>query len=472
MTAPAEADGQADRAARVALTWLTEPGNRAVWTLVEQSGAPAVLDRLLSGDIPDHRLRATVAARATAGDARRIAEIALRRADRLGARLVVPSDEEWPARVTDLATLEMDTGGRINQDTRPPLCFWVRGAWPLAETLDRSVGIVGARAATSYGIHVTTDLAYSISRDGWTVLSGGAFGIDAAAHRGALAAGGRTVAVLACGVDRPYPVGNSALFERIADTGLLVSEWPIGAEPLRHRFLIRNRVIAAVTAGTVVVEAAARSGATQTMGRVLALNRPAMVVPGPVTSAMSVGCHEILRGNPYARVVTSAGEVLEEVGRIGEYLTEPPRGREHRRDRLDEESALVLEALPRTGSSTPEQLAAEARLSLRTVLRRLSLLEVAGLVVRSADGVSLARKLAPDPASPAAPASGPTSPAASGPASPAGPASGATSPAVPGPASPAGPVPGRGARSAKDPAAGSVSDLGPPDPGVNRHDAD
>ncbi|GIF36201.1 DNA-processing protein DprA [Actinoplanes xinjiangensis] len=382
--------GPEDRAARVALTWLAEPGNRAVWALVEQAGAPATLDRLLSGDIPDARLRSAVSARAAAGDARRMAEIAMRRADRLGARLVVPADEEWPRRVADLATLELDTGGRINNDTRPPLCFWVRGAWPLGETLERSVAIIGARAATDYGIHVTGELASAISQDGWTVLSGGAFGIDAAAHRGALTAGGRTVAVLACGIDRPYPVGHTALFDRIADSGLLISEWPVGAEPLRHRFLIRNRVIAAATAGTVVVEAAARSGAAQTMSRVLALNRPAMVVPGPVTSAMSVGCHEILRNNPYARVVTNAAEVLEEIGRIGEYFAEIPRGPQRRHDHLDEEAALVLEALPRSGTSTPEQLAAEARLDLRTVLRRLSLLEIAGLVVRTADGVSLA----------------------------------------------------------------------------------
>jgi DNA processing protein len=388
-TGPRQPGSPEDRAARVALTWLAEPGNRAVWTLVEQAGAPATLDRLLSGDVPDARLRSAVSARAAAGDARRMAEIAMRRADRLGARLVVPSDEEWPRRVADLATLELDAGGRINNDTRPPLCFWVRGAWPLGETLERSVAIVGARAATEYGIHVTGELASSISQDGWTVLSGGAFGIDAAAHRGAIAGGGRTVAVLACGIDRPYPVGHTALFDRIADSGLLISEWPVGAEPLRHRFLIRNRVIAAATAGTVVVEAAARSGATQTMSRVLALNRPAMVVPGPVTSAMSVGCHEILRNNPYARVVTCAAEVLEEIGRIGEYFAEIPRGPLRRHDQLDEETALVLEALPRSGTSTPERLAAEARLNLRTVLRHLSLLEIAGLVVRTGDGVAL-----------------------------------------------------------------------------------
>jgi DNA processing protein len=385
-------DPEEDRAARVALTWLAEPGNRSVWSMVQLHGAPATLDRVLRGDIPDAVLRAAVIARTAAGDARRLADAALRLADRLGARVVVPADPEWPTTVDALATLEMDTGGRINRDVRPPLCIWTRGAWALNEALDHSVAVVGARAATSYGVHVTTDLAFGLAERGWTVVSGGAFGIDAAAHRATLAAGGLTVAVLACGVDRPYPVGNSAMFERVAETGLLISEWPPGAEPLRHRFLIRNRVIAAATVGTVVVEAAARSGAGQTMGRVIALGRTAMIVPGPVTSAMSVGCHELLREYPPARLVAGLPHVLEEISPIGQNLAEPPRGPEHRRDSLDEESALVLEAVPRRGTAGPEQLAAKAGLSLRTVLRRLSLLEIAGLVIRRDGGVALAPK--------------------------------------------------------------------------------
>jgi DNA processing protein len=197
--------------------------------------------------------------------------------------------------------------------------------------------------------------------------------------------------VLACGVDRPYPVGNSTMFERIAEQGILMSEWPPGSEPQRHRFLIRNRVIAAATAGTVVVEAAARSGASQTMNRVLALNRRAMVVPGPVTSAMSVGCHELLRNHPDATLVTEVAHVLEAVGRIGEYWAEPVRGPARRRDELDEESALLLEAVPRRGTIPPEELAARAGLTIRTVLRRLSLLELAGLIERREGGVALVK---------------------------------------------------------------------------------
>ena len=385
------ADREEEVAARVALTWLAEPGNRAIWTMVQQIGAPATLDVLLAGQARDASLRTGVASRTANGDARRLAEAAVRRAERLGARIVIPSDDEWPAGVDALATLEPNTPGRVNRDVRPPLCVWVQGAWPLRETLERSVAVVGARAATGYGTHVATDLAYGLAEHDWTVVSGGAFGIDAQAHRAALTAGGRTVAVLACGLDRPYPVGNAAMFEQIAESGLLMSEWPPGSDPLRHRFLIRNRVIAAAAAGTVLVEAAARSGAMQTMSRTVALNRRAMVVPGPVTSAMSVGCHELLRRYPETTVVTGLPHVLEEVGKIGEYVAAPPRGRDHARDHLDEESALVLEAVPLRGTTDPEQLAAKAGLGVRTVLRRLSLLEMAGLVERRRGGIALVR---------------------------------------------------------------------------------
>jgi DNA processing protein len=386
------AGNDADRAARVVLTWLAEPGNRIVWSMVQSHGAVATVERLTRGDIPDAPLRAAVLSKLSGLDPGQLADATLRRAERLGARIVVPSDDEWPDRVEALATLELDSPGMVNRHVRPPLCIWVRGRWPLKETLARSVAVVGARAATAYGSQVTADIAYGMAERDWTVVSGGAVGIDAAAHRATLAAGGRTVAVLACGVDRPYPAANAALFEQIAETGLLISEWPPGSEPHKYRFLIRNRVIAAATMGTVLVEAAARSGATQTMNRVLALNRPGMVVPGPVTSAMSVGCHELLRENPGATLVTGVEHVLETVGRVGEYLPATPRGPAQRHDDLDEESARVLEAVPARGTALPEELAARSGLALRTVLRRLSLLELAGLVERRDGGVALVRR--------------------------------------------------------------------------------
>jgi DNA processing protein len=181
------------------------------------------------------------------------------------------------------------------------------------------------------------------------------------------------------------------MFERIADAGLLVSEWPPGADPLRHRFLVRNRVIAALTAGTVVVEAAARSGATQTLGRALALGRRAMVVPGPVTSALSVGCHELLRSHVEVRAVANLGHVLEEVGRIGVDLAPLPQGRQHPRDDLDEDSARLLEVVPARRPASAEALAARAGLDLRTVLRRLSLLDSLGMVNRRDGGYVISR---------------------------------------------------------------------------------
>ncbi|MEU8410052.1 DNA-processing protein DprA [Micromonospora sp. NPDC048842] len=379
------------RLARVALTWLAEPGTRAVHHLVERHGPVETLDLLLNGGSPDGWLHTTVAARSAAGDARAVAAEALERADRLGARLVTPDDEEWPAPVASLTALRLpDVSRRVDGETAPPLCFWVRGGWPLGEALDRSVAVVGARAASGYGQHVATELGYGLAERDWTVVSGGAFGIDAAAHRGALTAGGLTVAVLACGLDRPYPMGNAALFDRIAETGLLVSEWPPGAEPLRPRFLIRNRVIAAGTRGTVVVEASARSGATQTARRAIHSDRVAMVVPGPVTSAMSVGAHEFLREHPKARLVTGVAHVLEEVGRIGADLAPLARGPQRATDALDDDTRSLLEALPRRGAMGVDRLSARAGVDVRTALRKLSLLEELSMVVRRDDGYALA----------------------------------------------------------------------------------
>ncbi|WP_018253682.1 DNA-processing protein DprA [Salinispora mooreana] len=384
----------ADRLARVALTWIAEPGNRSVFSLVEQHGAVGALTLLREGGAPEDALRQTVAARLSAGDPLAVAAEAVERADRLGARLVTPVDDEWPPPVADLHRLVLaGSTRRVDRETAPPLCLWVRGGHPLAETLDRSVAVVGARAATGYGLHVGTELAYGLAERGWTVVSGGAFGIDAAAHRGALTAGGLTVSVLACGLDRPYPTGNTALFDRIAETGLLVSEWIPGADPLRPRFLIRNRVIAAATRGSVLVEAAARSGATQTMHRALAIARPAMVVPGPVTSTMSVGAHELLRQYPEARLVVSPAQVLEEVGRIGGDLAPQVRGPARVRDQLDDESMMVLETLPRRGVRGVDDIAARSGVGARTALRKLALLEELGLVSRRGDGYALSPPL-------------------------------------------------------------------------------
>ena len=269
----------------------------------------------------------------------------------------------------------------------------MRGSHRLDEALARSVAVVGARAASEYGAYVATDLAHGLAERGWTVVSGGALGIDGAAHRAALAAGGCTVAVLACGVDRPYPVSHTNLFEQIGEEGLVVSEWPPDSPPYRLRFLIRNRLIAAASAGTVMVEAAIRSGARQTLGRARLLGRPALVVPGPVTSAMSVGCHEELRREG-SRAVASVAHVIEEVGRIGADLAPLPEHPARPHDHLDPLAQQVLDAVPARRFRSAEEIAAAAGVSGRDARRSLPLLVAGGHVVTAEGGYRLARRSA------------------------------------------------------------------------------
>jgi DNA processing protein len=275
-------------------------------------------------------------------------------------------------------------------DLAPPWAFWVRGVGLLDELLERCVAIIGARASTQYGEHCATELAFALAERGWTVISGGAYGIDAAAHRGALAAGGPTVAFLASGLDAPYPPGNRRLFDRIVETGALVSEWPPGVTPLKRRFLTRNRLIAACAAGTIVVEAAARSGTSNTASQVQKLGRTLMAVPGPVTSAMSTGTHRLLREG--AKLVTSIEDVLEEVGRIGDDLAPAHRSDPTEFDRLDPLARQVLEGLPARKVVTPEQIAVVAAVPVGDVLRVLPILELDGHVRRREAGWQLSRR--------------------------------------------------------------------------------
>lgn len=374
---------ESERAAYLTLSCLVEPGHRELGKEVLRRGPVNALSALLRGEI-SAELSAAAAARLRASAPHHLAAAMREHAERLGARLVTPADDEWPRQLADLVRISRDDF-RTDRDTLPPLCLWVRGGPTLDEAFARSVAIVGARAATSYGEHVAAEIAFGMADRGWTVVSGGAYGIDSAAHRGTLAAGGLTVAVLACGVDRAYPASNTSLFERIAEEGLVISEWPPGSDPHRHRFLTRNRVIAAATLGTVVVEASARSGARQTLRRARALGRAAMAVPGPVTSAMSVGCHAELR-EEHTRLVTGWADVLEEVGAIGDDLAPLPRGPERERDTLDHVSAQVLDGLPRRGSASAEDIAASAGVSVREALRALGLLRMQGFVVDRADG--------------------------------------------------------------------------------------
>lgn len=304
--------------------------------------------RLVAGaDLPEGLVASTRRAVAAADPERD-----LENAERLGARLVCPGDAEWPPLLDDLGE-------------RTPVAFWARGPASLTEATTYAVSIVGSRAATPYGNEVAAELAVELGDRGWSTVSGGAYGIDAAAHRGSLAAGALTVAVLACGVDVSYPSGNRRLFEEIAAESLLVSEWPPGASPTRLRFLWRNRVIAALGRGTVVVEMGYRSGARRTCTEAARLGRYVMAVPGPVTSPVSVGCHGLLRTRE-AECVTSARDVLELVSRVGDVAPEPETP-STARDRLGRDAQRLLDALDPLEFLGPDQIATECQLDPATV---------------------------------------------------------------------------------------------------------
>ena len=362
-----------ERRARAALARLAEPGNAVLGDLVAGRVPRSPRRRTPGRTFPNGKLLAEMRARLPTLDVD--ADLAALAA--AGGRLLCPDDDEWPPAVNDLGAIA-------------PIVLWVRGPAYLATAVEHAVAIVGTRASTDYGSHVATGLGADLAERGWTVVSGGAFGIDGAAHRGALTVGGTTVAVLACGVDVPYPRGHHALFDRILETGALVSELPPGCAPQRLRFLTRNRLIAALAAGTVVVEAAARSGAGRTANDTRELGRPLMAVPGPVTSVTSVGCHQLLRDDEPAVLVTGVADVLEMVGRIGDDLAPLPRGEVRPRDELSAETARVLDAVPVVRAQGPARIAATAGLPLADVEAALGLLLLDGFVEERPGGWRLA----------------------------------------------------------------------------------
>ncbi|MBO1751553.1 DNA-processing protein DprA [Actinotalea sp. BY-33] len=379
------------RLARAAWSRLVEPGDVVAGALVASlgpvealawlrsvaaegaAGAPVAaggLDGLVGTPASRRRLGVAVgrwAPRlATVDPARE-----LRRVDALGGAVLIPEGPGWPGRVGDLGP-------------SGPMCLWVRGRTDLDALTAPSVALVGARASTAYGDHVAGELAAGLSTAGWTILSGGAYGIDAMAHRGALATGGPTVAVLAGGVDRLYPAGNARLLAALVEHGAVVSEVPPGSVPSRSRFLQRNRVIAALGGATVVVEAAWRSGALSTAGHAAELLRPVGAVPGPVTSAASAGCHRLLREGR-AVCVTDAAEVIELVGPAAA----GPAVRTHEArevDGLTAEGRLVLDALPLRRGGELAHLARAAGLAEHEVLAEVGHLELAGLAERDGPG--------------------------------------------------------------------------------------
>jgi DNA processing protein len=363
-----------DRLARVALSRLTEPGEPKIASLTAQLGAVR-LRELLSDPAQE-----TPEARDVASRLRGLDPAAdLEKAARIGLRYVVPGDDEWPSQVDDLLRAEL-----LDHRGGPPLGLWVKGPARL-DQLTPAVAVVGARSATTYGTEIAAGIAGALVRAGHPVVSGAAFGIDQAAHRGALAVDGANVAILACGADRAYPAAHRALLDHLGKTSAVVAEVPPGCAPTRGRFLSRNRLIAALTRATVVVEAAVRSGALNTASWAARLNRTVMGVPGPVTSAQSQGVHELIRTGA-ASLVTRGEEVLEIVGDAGTHLVTSPRGPARPRDKLPPRDARALDAVPFARAAPVDSIAITAGMALLDVQAALRRLQRDGLVEQMPTG--------------------------------------------------------------------------------------
>ena len=380
----------AERFARAAWTTIAEPGDRDAGVLMEALGPPEALERLTNGVEADDlaaELADTAATEVTAdqwtdalkrwrpraGSAATL--LALRQAARFGMRMLVPGDADWPAQMGDL-------------EAHAPFALWVRGDPARLASLERSIALVGARAATGYGEHVSIEAASGLVDRGFAIVSGAAYGIDGAAHRAALASQGITVAVLAGGLDRFYPSGHEQLLGRIADRGVVVAEVPPGTTPTKWRFLLRNRLIAALSCATVVVEAGWRSGSLNTAGHAATLGRPLGAVPGPVTSAASAGCHRLLREFA-ATCVTNADEIAElapvATGLARDDAT-PASTPERTPTDLTGSRLRVLDAVSDRTPRRVERVAQLSGLALDRVRAELGLLELEGFVLERPSG--------------------------------------------------------------------------------------
>lgn len=359
----------AEVVARAAWSVLAEPGDGVAGALIADHGVHEALrialgepGLLVPGRVGSRELTDAQARWQPRADPRAVRE-ALESCREVGGRLLTPADAAWPAGLDDLGD-------------HAPIALWARGD---TEALvgAGAVSIVGARAATPYGESVAGELAGDLAASGVTVISGGAYGIDGAAHRAALGAGGMTVAFLAGGVDRAYPIGHQQLFDRIRRGGAVLSEVPCGAAPTKWRFLQRNRLIAAAGLATVVVEAGWRSGSLNTAGHAAALGRPLGAVPGPVTSAASAGCHRLLREYD-AVCVTTAQEVRE---LWGEDAAPPVTAAREDPDRM-----RLLDALSARTPRPPEDLARRCGLTVERVRSVLGILELEGTAKRGDRG--------------------------------------------------------------------------------------
>lgn len=364
------------------LSRVAEPPCAELAALVHRVGPVEAAERVRRGAVDDAVARHTEARREIDRAAADLELLASR-----GGRLINPDSDEWPL----IAFAAFGAAG-VKARGGPPLVLWAVGPERLDEITRRAAAVVGTRASTMYGEHVAADLATGLAERDVAVVSGGAYGIDGAAHRAALDCEGITVAVLAGGIDIPYPAGHSALLHRIGQRGLVFSEYPPGVRPARHRFLTRNRLVAAVAGAAVVVEAGLRSGAANTAAWARALGRVVAAVPGPVTSSASAGCHALLRNG--AQLVTRADDVVELVGSIGELAPEEPHPTTAL-DGLGDAERRVYEALPGRGAAAVDEIAVASGLAPEQVLGPLAILELAGLARRDDGRWRIVRTRAP-----------------------------------------------------------------------------
>lgn len=288
-----------ERSARLVLSLVGTPNDEATGRLLTQVGAQeliALADR--DTTIPGMDRAEAAVWRDRIHARYGVDQVASLLAESEQFQFLVPTDPEWPASLRDLGD-------------RAPYGLWVSGKTDLlrGDAAER-VTITGSRAATGYGTFIAEEIASDLAGGGRTVVAGGAYGIEGSAHRAALTGGGNTIAVMASGVDRPYPAGHDQLFERIARSGLIMSEVPPGVSPTRQRFIDRSRIVAAISGATVIVEAGARSGTMRTAYEAKDLGRIVGAVPGPVTSAASFGTN-LLAQEGDAWVVTSANDVVK-----------------------------------------------------------------------------------------------------------------------------------------------------------------
>lgn len=373
------------RHARVVWSTLIEPGDRVAGAAISHHGALEALERLRRGALSVPGIEPPEMAAAMARWSPRVGDDvvmrALRTAHAAQLRLLTPSDPSWPPALDDLGD-------------HAPVVLWVRGDPEVLGGAANAVAVVGARAATSYGEHVAGEISSELAAAGRVIISGAAFGIDAAAHRAVIGVGQITVALLAGGLDRAYPQAHSQLLDRIAQTGLVMSEVAPGSAPTKWRFLQRNRLIAALSAATVVVEAGWRSGSLNTAHHAAALGRQLGAVPGPVTSAASAGCHRLIR-ELGATCVTCAADVQELLGEDGGarrsaadparadsagvvgVAPRPDRGGSHVDDRT-----RLLDALSTRVPRTIAEVARRSGLSLSDAQSLMGLLQLSGHVRR------------------------------------------------------------------------------------------